>query len=69
MDDDGGNPDSLMSLKPDELKKLKNGEFRVYVGLKFSVLERSYSRLENRFWVVIAMMFTLLVTIIMSMVA
>lgn len=69
MDDDGGNPDSLMNLKPDELKKLKNGEFRVYVGLKFSVLERSYSRLENRFWVVIAMMFTLLVTIIMSMVA
>lgn len=60
------NPDYLMSLKPSELKSLKDGEFRIYTGLKFEAIEKSVRELKKIFWASIIAMFSILVAVIMS---
>lgn len=58
------NPDDLMSLQPSELKSLNDGEFRIYCGIKFESLERSYSKLDRRFYYLLLVMLSMLAKMI-----
>lgn len=57
-----------MSLKPAELKLLDEGEFRMYTGMKFEALEKSFREIKNIFWTTLIAMFSILVAVILSIV-